>query len=53
MKGNAATMIDDICERAALTKGSFFHHFKGKGELAVEAAQHWSTVTGGLFALAP
>jgi TetR/AcrR family transcriptional regulator, transcriptional repressor for nem operon len=53
MKGYAATTIDDICERAALTKGSFFHHFKGKENLAVEAAQHWSAVTGGLFALAP
>jgi TetR/AcrR family transcriptional regulator, transcriptional repressor for nem operon len=53
MKGYAATTIDDICERAALTKGSFFHHFKGKEELAVAAAEHWSAVTGGLFALAP
>jgi TetR/AcrR family transcriptional regulator, transcriptional repressor for nem operon len=53
MKGYAATTIDDICEMAGLTKGSFFHHFKGKEELAVEAAQHWSAVTGGLFALAP
>jgi TetR/AcrR family transcriptional regulator, transcriptional repressor for nem operon len=53
MKGYAATTIDDICERAALTKGSFFHHFKGKEDLAVEAAQHWSAVTGELFALAP
>ena len=52
-KGYAATTIDDVCNRAELTKGSFFHHFSGKEELAVEAAKHWSAVTGGLFALAP
>lgn len=53
MKGYGATTIDDVCQRAGLTKGSFFHHFSGKEELAVEAAKHWSAVTGGLFALAP
>ncbi len=53
MKGYAATTIDDVCQRAELTKGSFFHHFNGKEELAVQAAAHWSAVTGGLFALAP
>jgi TetR/AcrR family transcriptional regulator, transcriptional repressor for nem operon len=52
-KGYAATTIDDVCQRAELTKGSFFHHFNGKEELAVQAAAHWSAVTGGLFALAP
>ena len=35
-KGFAATTIDDVCNRAELTKGSFFHHFSGKEELAVE-----------------
>jgi TetR/AcrR family transcriptional regulator, transcriptional repressor for nem operon len=53
VKGYTATTIDDVCQSAELTKGSFFHHFKNKEELAVEAAQHWSKVTGGLFALAP
>lgn len=52
-KGYAATTIDDVCSTAQLTKGSFFHHFAGKEEMAVEAARHWSAVTGGLFALAP
>lgn len=52
-KGYAATTIDDVCQRAELTKGSFFHHFKSKEELAIQAAHHWSAVTGGLFALAP
>jgi TetR/AcrR family transcriptional repressor of nem operon len=51
-KGYAATTIDDICAAAQLTKGSFFHHFKSKEELAVAAAQHWGIVTCSLFAAA-
>jgi TetR/AcrR family transcriptional regulator, transcriptional repressor for nem operon len=52
-KGYTATRIEDICETAGLTKGSFVHHFKSKEDLALEAAEHWSVVTGGLFAAAP
>jgi TetR/AcrR family transcriptional repressor of nem operon len=52
-KGYDATTIDDICAAARLTKGSFFHHFKSKEELAVAAAEHWGEVTSGLFARAP
>lgn len=52
-KGYAATRVEDICEAAGLTKGSFFHHFKTKEDLAVAAAAHWGAVTGSLFAEAP
>jgi TetR/AcrR family transcriptional repressor of nem operon len=52
-RGYAATRIEDICEAAGLTKGSFFHHFKSKEDLAIAAAAHWSAVTGSLFATAP
>jgi TetR/AcrR family transcriptional repressor of nem operon len=52
-KGYAATTIDDICNKAGVTKGSFFHHFKSKDELAVAAASYWGTMTGGFFAAAP
>ena len=52
-KGYAATTIDDICSEAGVTKGSFFHHFKSKDELAVAAASYWGTMTGGFFAAAP
>lgn len=52
-KGYSATTVDDICNAAAVSKGSFFHHFKGKEELALEATRHWTEVTGGLFATAP
>jgi TetR/AcrR family transcriptional repressor of nem operon len=33
-QGFAGTSIDDILKAAGLTKGAFFHHFKGKGDLA-------------------
>ena len=52
-KGYSATRIEDICEAAGLTKGSFFHHFSTKEELAIAAADYWSEVTSVLFAAAP
>ncbi len=52
-KGYNATRVEDICEAAGLTKGSFFHHFCSKEDLALAAAEHWSSMTGGLFAQAP
>jgi TetR/AcrR family transcriptional repressor of nem operon len=52
-KGYSATRIEDVCETAGLTKGSFFHHFKSKEDLALAAAQHWGEVTGKFFASAP
>lgn len=52
-KGYAATSVDDLCEAAGVSKGAFFHHFKGKEALAIAAAGHWSEVTGARFAEAP
>ncbi|HVU48217.1 MAG TPA: TetR/AcrR family transcriptional regulator [Terracidiphilus sp.] len=49
-KGYTATRIEDICEAAGVTKGSFFHHFSTKEELAVAAADYWSEVTSAFFA---
>lgn len=49
-QGYAATTVDDICRAAGLSKGSFFHHFATKEDLAVGAARHWAEVTGALFA---
>jgi TetR/AcrR family transcriptional repressor of nem operon len=52
-KGYAATTVDDICREAGVTKGSFFHHFKSKDDLALAAIAYWEEMTGGLFASAP
>jgi TetR/AcrR family transcriptional regulator, transcriptional repressor for nem operon len=52
-KGYAATTVDDICHAASVTKGSFFHHFKSKDDLALSAAAHWGEMTEGFFASAP
>ena len=52
-KGYTATSVDELCAAAGVSKGAFFHNFTSKEALAVEAANHWSEVTGGLFADAP
>jgi TetR/AcrR family transcriptional regulator, transcriptional repressor for nem operon len=52
-KGYAATRIEDVCAEAGLTKGSFFHHFKSKEDLALSAVAHWDATTSALFATAP
>ncbi|MGC1521445.1 MAG: TetR/AcrR family transcriptional regulator [Steroidobacteraceae bacterium] len=51
-KGYTATRVEDICEAAGVTKGSFFHHFKSKEDLAIAAAEHWCVATGDVFASA-
>jgi TetR/AcrR family transcriptional regulator, transcriptional repressor for nem operon len=52
-KGYTATRIEDVCAEAGLTKGSFFHHFKSKEDLALAAAAHWQSRTTEFFATAP
>jgi TetR/AcrR family transcriptional repressor of nem operon len=52
-RGYAATTVDDICHRAGVTKGSFFHHFKSKDDLALAAVAHWEAKTEDRFAGAP
>src|SRR5271156_4170785 len=34
--------VDDICKRAGINKGSFYHFFPSKSDLVVEAYEaHW------------
>ena len=48
-QGFAGTAVDDLCDRAGVTKGAFFHHFESKDALGVAAVEHWSRTTGALF----
>ena len=40
-KGFAATTVDEICKKAKLTKGSFFHYFESKDALAKELLERF------------
>jgi TetR/AcrR family transcriptional regulator, transcriptional repressor for nem operon len=41
--------VDDICKRAGINKGSFYHFFPSKADLVVEAYQtHWKESRGAL-----
>lgn len=49
-KGYNAMRVDDVCAAAGVTKGSFFHHFAGKDDLALAAAAEWHERAKGLCA---
>src|SRR5471030_2226070 len=52
-KGYSATTVDDICARAGVTKGGFFHHFESKQRLGVAAVERFEAMAAEIFASAP
>lgn len=45
-KGYNAVTVDAICERAGVKKGSFYHFFESKADLAIAAMENaWQTRT--------
>ena len=52
-RGYEATRVDDVCAEAGVTKGSFFHHFKTKEDLAHAAVQRFADRADALFSTAP
>lgn len=52
-KGYTATTVDDLCQAAGVTKGSFFHHFQSKEAAALAAINHWNEMTSEMFEQAP
>ncbi|MCG2791097.1 MAG: TetR/AcrR family transcriptional regulator [Actinomycetia bacterium] len=40
-KGYNKTDVDEICKKASVTKGAFYHHFSSKQELFLEMLDLW------------
>ncbi len=40
-KGYTATTVDEICEKAGITKGGFFHYFESKEDLGKAALEYY------------
>jgi len=50
-RGYAGTCLDAILERAASSKGAFYHHFASKEDLTAQALEgHWERLLGALEA---
>jgi TetR/AcrR family transcriptional repressor of nem operon len=52
-KGFPATTVDEICETAGLTKGSFFHYFESKDHLGKAVLERYALQGLGRLASAP
>jgi TetR/AcrR family transcriptional repressor of nem operon len=52
-KGYTATSVDEVCEAAGLTKGSFFHYFEGKEHLGRLVAERFFATRRQVFLTAP
>ncbi len=49
-RGFSASGVDQICERAGVTKGAFFHHFKSKDEIGIAALGAWAEFGMAIYA---
>lgn len=52
-KGFVATTVDEICETAGLTKGSFFHYFQSKEDLGKVVLDRFVATKAQAFQQAP
>lgn len=52
-KGFVATTVDEICEEAGLTKGSFFHYFESKEDLGKAALNRFVSTKAQAIQQAP
>ncbi|MEM7307672.1 MAG: TetR/AcrR family transcriptional regulator [Planctomycetota bacterium] len=48
-KGYSATTVDEVCAEAGVTKGSFYHHFGSKEELADVLVDHYFEIVVDAF----
>lgn len=48
-QGFSATSVDQLCKKAGVTKGAFFHHFASKDALGAAAADYWTETSSSLF----
>ncbi|OGD36569.1 hypothetical protein A2V94_09440 [Candidatus Atribacteria bacterium RBG_16_35_8] len=46
-KGYEKTDVDQICRKANLTKGAFYHHFSSKQELFLKMLEQWGKRVAG------
>jgi TetR/AcrR family transcriptional repressor of nem operon len=52
-KGFADTTVAEVCERAALTKGAFFHYFDGKKAMGKAVLERWIANGNANYGAAP
>jgi TetR/AcrR family transcriptional repressor of nem operon len=51
--GYSRTSVDSVCEKAGATKGSLYHHFKTKEDLAIATLERWLMRNGGILSEGP
>jgi TetR/AcrR family transcriptional repressor of nem operon len=49
-QGFAGTSVEQICQEAGMTKGSFFHHFDNKEAIGTAAVEWWGRMGTALYA---